>query len=67
MVKLIYLSLKIESVLFTLVFAGAASYLIISLIRAFMPIRVSQQEEALGLDKIEHDENAYPTFMGMDS
>lgn len=32
-----------------------------------MPIRVSQQEEALGLDKIEHDENAYPTFMGMDS
>ena len=58
---------QIESVLFTLVFAGAASYLIISLIRAFMPIRVSQQEEALGLDKIEHDENAYPTFMGMDS
>jgi Amt family ammonium transporter len=58
---------QIESVLFTLVFAGVASYLIISLIRVFMPIRVSQQEEALGLDKIEHDENAYPTFMGMDS
>ncbi|MGM0167538.1 amt family ammonium transporter [Enterococcus sp. AZ135] len=58
---------QIESVLFTLVFAGVASYLIISLIRVFMPIRVSQQEEALGLDQIEHDENAYPTFMGMDS
>ena len=58
---------QIESVLFTLIFAGVASYLIISLIRVFMPIRVSQQEEALGLDKIEHDENAYPTFMGMDS
>lgn len=58
---------QIESVLFTLIFAGVASYLIISLIRVFMPIRVSQQEEALGLDQIEHDENAYPTFMGMDS
>lgn len=58
---------QIESVLFTLVFAGVASYLIISFIRVFMPIRVSQQEEALGLDQIEHDENAYPTFMGMDS
>lgn len=58
---------QIESVLFTLMFAGVASYLIISLIRVFMPIRVSQQEEALGLDQIEHAENAYPTFMGMDS
>lgn len=58
---------QVESVLFTLVFAGVASYLIISFIRVFMPIRVSQQEEALGLDQIEHDENAYPTFMGMDS
>lgn len=58
---------QIESVVFTLLFAGIASYLIISLIRLFMPIRVSQQEEALGLDQIEHDENAYPTFMGMDS
>ncbi|OJG46986.1 ammonium transporter [Enterococcus hermanniensis] len=58
---------QIESVGFTLLFAGVASYLIISLIRLFMPIRVSQQEEALGLDQIEHDENAYPTFMGMDS
>lgn len=58
---------QIESVLFTLVFAGVASYLIISLIRVFMPIRVSQQEEAMGLDQIEHAENAYPTFMGMDS
>lgn len=58
---------QIESVIFTLVFAGVASYLIISLIKVFMPIRVSQQEEALGLDQIEHAENAYPTFMGMDS
>lgn len=58
---------QIVSVLFTLFFAGIASYLIISLIRRFIPIRVSQQEEALGLDQIEHAENAYPTFMGMDS
>ena len=32
-----------------------------------MPIRVTDSEEALGMDRIEHDETAYPTFMGLDS
>ncbi len=32
-----------------------------------MAIRVSDREEAIGLDDSEHDETAYPTFMGLDS
>ncbi|MGC6769499.1 ammonium transporter [Enterococcus sp. LJL128] len=58
---------QLESIVFTLLFAGTASFLIIKLIQLFMPIRVSAQEEALGMDRIEHDETAYPTFTGMDS
>lgn len=58
---------QLESIVFTLVFAGVASLVIISIIKLFMPIRVTDQEEALGLDLGEHEENAYPTFMGLDS
>lgn len=58
---------QLASIIFTLLFAGIASFVIISVIKRFIPIRVSEQEEALGLDQIEHAETAYPTFMGLDS
>ncbi|EOL42818.1 ammonium transporter [Enterococcus caccae] len=58
---------QVASIAFTIVFAGFASFLIIKGIQLFMPIRVSAKEEAVGLDRIEHDETAYPTFMGLDS
>ena len=56
-----------ESIVLTILFAGILSFVIITLIKWVMPIRVSQQEEAVGMDRIEHDETAYPTFMGLDS
>ncbi len=56
-----------NSIVFTILFAGILSFCIITLIKWVMPIRVSQQEEAVGMDRIEHDETAYPTFMGLDS
>lgn len=58
---------QIESILFTIVYVGVISSLIIFLIKLVMPIRVTEQEEALGMDNVEHDETAYPTFMGLDS
>lgn len=58
---------QIASIVFTIVFAGVASFIIIRIIKLFMPIRVSAHEEALGMDRSEHDESAYPTFTGMDS
>ncbi|MEI5993230.1 ammonium transporter [Candidatus Enterococcus mansonii] len=58
---------QVASIIFTVVFAGVASFIIIKGIQLFMPIRVSAKEEALGMDRIEHDETAYPTFMGLDS
>lgn len=58
---------QVLSIVFTLAFAGIASYVIIQVIKRFMPIRVTETEEAVGLDQVEHDETAYPTFMGLDS
>lgn len=58
---------QLESIVFTIVFAGLLSFVIISVIKFFIPIRVTDSEEALGMDRIEHDETAYPTFMGLDS
>jgi Amt family ammonium transporter len=58
---------QILSIVFTLVYVGIISYIIIFVIKLVMPIRVTEQEEALGMDKTEHDETAYPTFMGLDS
>ncbi|EHJ51653.1 ammonium transporter [Streptococcus macacae] len=54
-------------ILLTIIWTGVSSFIIIKAISYFMPLRVSQKEEALGLDDSEHKETAYPTFMGMDS
>ncbi|MDR0614760.1 MAG: ammonium transporter [Lactobacillales bacterium] len=58
---------QILAILFTLVYTSVASFVIIKVIAIFMPIRVSEREEAIGMDDTEHDETAYPTFMGLDS
>lgn len=60
-------TVQAASILFTILFAGIATFIIIQGIKLFMPIRVSEHEEALGMDRVEHDETAYPTFMGLDS
>lgn len=58
---------QVISILITLAFAGVATFVIISLIKLVMPIRVTEKEEIQGLDLMEHDETAYPTFLGMDN
>ena len=40
---------------------------IIKVIGLIMPIRVTDRAEAIGLDDSEHEETAYPTFLGLDS
>jgi Amt family ammonium transporter len=58
---------QLLAILFTLVYTSVISFIIIKVISIFMPIRVSEREEAIGMDDTEHDETAYPTFMGLDS
>lgn len=57
---------QVISILITIAFAGIATFLILTIIKLFMPIRVATVEEAQGLDLSEHGEMAYPAFNGLD-
>jgi Amt family ammonium transporter len=57
---------QIISIVITIAFAAAATFIILYVIKKFMPIRVTKEEEAQGLDLAEHREMAYPSFTGMD-
>ena len=58
---------QVVSIVLTLLYVGVISLILILVIKWRMPIRVTEQEEAMGMDSTEHDETAYPTFMGLDS
>lgn len=61
------LLVTIAAILFTVIWSALATFIIVKVISFFMPIRVSERAEAIGLDDSEHGETAYPTFMGIDS
>ena len=55
------------AIIFTATWSGLVTYGIIKVIGHYIPLRVSDRDEAIGLDDCEHKETDYPTFMGMDS
>ena len=57
---------QIESIVITIAIAAIMSFIIIKVISLFMNIRVSDRDEANGLDLSEHNESAYPSFSGLD-
>lgn len=57
---------QLISVGFTIAFAAIATFIIIAVMKLFMPIRVEAAQEAQGLDVAEHGEMAYPAFNGLD-
>ena len=61
------LLVTVLAIIFTATWSGLVTYGIIKVIARYMPLRVSDRDEAIGLDDCEHKETAYPTFMGMDS
>jgi Amt family ammonium transporter len=46
------------------VYAFVATFALLKVIGFFMPLRVTEREEALGLDVVSHGEEAYPTGEG---
>ncbi len=60
------LLVQVLSVVFTILFAGIATFVILNCMKLFMPIRVDTSQEAQGLDIAEHGEMAYPAFNGLD-
>ncbi|HEM3559953.1 ammonium transporter [Streptococcus suis] len=57
----------IVAIVFTIIWSAGMTFVLIKGISFFTPLRVSDREEAIGLDDTEHGETAYPTFMGLDS
>lgn len=57
---------QIESILLTILISATMTYLIIKVMKIFTDIRVSELNEADGLDISEHSESAYPAFNGLD-
>jgi ammonium transporter, Amt family len=46
------------------IYAFVMTYLLLRVIGFLMPLRVSEYEEALGMDTVQHGEEAYPTGEG---
>lgn len=57
---------QIVSIIATIALASIVTFIILKVISLFMDIRVSESDEANGLDISEHSETAYPSFMGLD-
>ncbi len=55
------------AMLITMAVAVIGTIVIYKLISLFLPFRVEDKEELLGMDMTQHGENAYPSFNGMDS
>jgi Amt family ammonium transporter len=56
------LGIQALSVLITIAFAVAATFILLKVISLFVKLRVSDDEEAIGLDLSLHGEEAYPDF-----
>ena len=50
---------QLKGVLFTMAFAGGGTYLLLKLVDAVSGLRVTEEEETLGLDLSQHGESAY--------
>ncbi len=50
---------QIKGVAFTMVFAGVGTFLILRFVNAVTGLRVTEEQETIGLDLSQHGENAY--------
>jgi Amt family ammonium transporter len=57
---------QLASIGVTIALAVVATAVIMTVLKAVMKVKVSKEEEQLGLDYSEHQESAYPAFSGLD-
>ena len=50
---------QLQGVVITAVFAGVATFVILKIVQALVGLRVSEEEETMGLDVTQHGEKAY--------
>ncbi len=57
---------QIIGIVVSIVVAAVGTLICAAVVRLFGPLRVTDKEERIGLDVSEHNENAYPSFNGLD-
>lgn len=57
---------QILSIVITIAIAAVGTFICASIVKIFTPLRVSEKDERVGLDKSQHGESAYPSFNGLD-
>lgn len=57
---------QLISIGITIAISVVVTFVIIRVMKMFMELKVTREEEALGLDLCEHQESAYPAFNGLD-
>ena len=57
---------QVISIVITIAIAVVGTLVCAFLVKLFVPLRVTSDEEKIGLDITQHGENAYPAFNGLD-
>lgn len=57
---------QVLSIVITIAIAVVGTVVCASVVKLITPLRVTETEERVGLDKSQHGEEAYPTFNGLD-
>lgn len=57
---------QLIGILVTIAVAVAGTLICAAVVRIFIPLRVNEREERIGLDISQHGESAYPSFNGLD-
>ena len=57
---------QILSIIISIALSGIMTFIILTAMKLFKNIRVSEKDEDNGLDISEHGESAYPSFLGLD-
>lgn len=50
---------QIASILFTFIYVGVLSWILLKIVDKIIPLRVNEEQEEIGLDKTDHNESAY--------
>jgi Amt family ammonium transporter len=57
---------QLASIVITILIAAVGTFICASIVKLFVPLRVTENEEREGLDQSQHGESAYPSFNGLD-
>ncbi|MDR2354130.1 MAG: ammonium transporter [Deltaproteobacteria bacterium] len=57
---------QVVAIIVSILIAAVGTSICVGILRFFTTLRVSKRDELIGLDVSQHNENAYPSFTGLD-